>query len=183
MLLASLTIRLTNDNPGYLSAMAAPRKSRDAHWSAPTHAPGEVDVGRLHSALVHVLRLLRDADRASGVSPSRLSVLSVLVFVRPMSQAELARIEGVSAPSMSLLVRELETDGLVARAADPADGRRTIVSATAAGRALMVASQQRRLAWLRAALDRVPAASRDALAESSAHLEALTAALREVAPE
>ena len=88
--------------------MAAPRKIRDPHWDTTPSAPNTVDVGHLHRALVNVLRLLRDVDRESGVSPSRLSALSVLVFVGEMSQAELARIEGVSAPSMSLLVRELE---------------------------------------------------------------------------
>ncbi len=162
--------------------MAAPRSPRDPHWDAPTRPGAPVDAGALHRTLVNVLRLLRDVDRESGVSPSRLSALSVLVFVGPMSQAELARIEGVSAPSMSLLVRELEVDGWVERTPDPADARRTIVSASRAGRDLMLRSQRRRLDWLTAALARLPAESQRALAGSSAHLDALIAALRETYP-
>ena len=162
--------------------MAAPRKIRDPHWDAAPSAPNTVDVGHLHRALVNVLRLLRDVDRESGVSPSRLSALSVLVFVGEMSQAELARIEGVSAPSMSLLVRELEAEGLVERASDPADARRTIVSASKAGRELMLRSQRRRLEWLGEAIGRLPAEAQRALAGSSKHLDALIVALRESHP-
>jgi DNA-binding MarR family transcriptional regulator len=138
-----------------------------------------VDVGHLHSALIHVLRLLREVDAESGLSPSRLSALSVLVFVGAMSQAELARIEGVSAPSMSLLVRELEADGLVERAADPADARRTIVSASRTGRELMVRSQRKRLEWLSGAIDRLPADAQRAIGASVRHFDALIGALRD----
>ncbi len=159
--------------------MAAPRKLRDPHWAPPKGAPSPVDVGHLHSALIHVLRLLREVDAESGLSPSRLSALSVLVFVGAMSQAELARIEGVSAPSMSLLVRELEADGLVERAADPADARRTIVSASRTGRELMVRSQRKRLEWLSGAIDRLPADAQRAIGASVRHFDALIGALRD----
>lgn len=162
--------------------MAAPRKTRDPHWDASTRGGGDVDVRQLHSALVNVLRLLRDVDRESGVSPSRLSALSGLVFVGPMSQADLARMEGVSAPSMSLLVRELEAEGLVERSADPDDARRTIVRASDEGRALMLASQRRRLDWLAAAIKAMPAESRRAVGGAGKHLPALIAALRETHP-
>jgi DNA-binding MarR family transcriptional regulator len=162
--------------------MASPRKIRDPHWDVPTVPPHTVDVGQLHGALVNVLRLLRDVDRESGVSPSRLSALSVLVFVGAMSQAELARIEAISAPSMSLLVRELEADGLVERAVDPADARRTIVSASEEGRALMLRCQRRRLEWLGTAISSLPAEAQRALADSGAHLAALIVALRDSHP-
>lgn len=162
--------------------MAAPRKTRDPHWDAPASAGDTVDVRHFHGALINVLRLLRDVDRESGVSPSRLSALSVLVFVGAMSQAELARIEAVSAPSISLLVRELENEGLVERTTDPADARRTIVSASKAGRELMLRSQRRRLEWLGEAIGRLPADAQRALAKSSQHLDALIEALRESHP-
>lgn len=162
--------------------MAAPRKTRDPHWDAPVSAGDTVDVRHLHGALINVLRLLRDVDRESGVSPSRLSALSVLVFVGAMSQAELARIEAVSAPSISLLVRELENEGLVERTTDPADARRTIVSASTAGRELMLRCQRRRLEWLGEAIGRLPAEAQRALANSGQHLDALIVALRESHP-
>ena len=162
--------------------MAAPRKIRDPRWNAPANATFGVEVGRLHRAIVHVLRLLREVDGESGLSPSRLSALSVLVFVGAMSQAELARMEGVSSPSMSLLVRELEADGLVERATDPTDARRTIVSPSNKGRELMLRSQRRRLEWLDKAIQRLPDESRRAVSESSQHLDALIVSLRETHP-
>ena len=51
--------------------------------------------GDLHSAAIHLLRGLRAADRASGLTPARLSALSVLVFGGPCTLGELA------APRMS----------------------------------------------------------------------------------
>lgn len=164
--------------------MVAPRSPRDPHWSGPPpgattgREPVTSDVAVLHRSLIGVLRVLREVDRESGLSPARLSALSVLVFVGEMSQVELARIEGVSPPSMSLLVRELEAAGLVARTTDPADARRTIVSPTETGRALMLESQRRRLDWLGDAIRRLSPAAQRALATINPHLEALIAALR-----
>jgi len=80
---------------------------------------------------------------------------------------------------MSLLVREMETDGWVERTPDPVDARRTIVSASKGGRDLMLRSQRRRLDWLSAAISRLPVESQRVLAGCSTHLDALIAALRE----
>ena len=77
---------------------------------------------RLHSAALHLLRRLRTEDDALGVSPPRLSALSVVVFAGPIGIGALAAAEGVTAPTMSRLVDGLERDGYVTRAPDP--GRR-----------------------------------------------------------
>ena len=50
---------------------------------------------RLHSAAIHLLRLVRVRDLKTGIGPARLSALSVLVFVGPKSLKELAEIEQV----------------------------------------------------------------------------------------
>ena len=50
----------------------------------------------LNSAAIHLLRGMRAADRASGLTPARLSALSVLVFGGPCTLGELARTEDVS---------------------------------------------------------------------------------------
>ena len=88
---------------------------------------------RLHSAAIHLLRWLRREDEAAGLSPARLSALSVVVFGGPLPIGELARAEQVRPPTMTRLVQALERDGLVAREPDPADGRVTRVRATAEG--------------------------------------------------
>jgi DNA-binding MarR family transcriptional regulator len=100
---------------------------------------------RLHSAAIHLLRSVRASDVETGLSPSRLSVLSVLVFGGPRTPSELAAAEQVRLPTISALVRGLEEDGLVRRAADPVDGRVVRLSATAKGRRILERGRERRL--------------------------------------
>jgi DNA-binding MarR family transcriptional regulator len=88
---------------------------------------------------------VRASDVETGLSPSRLSVLSVLVFGGPRTPSELAAAEQVRLPTISALVRGLEEDGLVRRAADPADGRVVRLSATAKGRRILERGRERRL--------------------------------------
>ena len=51
----------------------------------------------LNSAAIHLLRGMRAVDRSSGLTPARLSALSVLVFGGPCTLGQLARTEDVSA--------------------------------------------------------------------------------------
>jgi DNA-binding MarR family transcriptional regulator len=103
---------------------------------------------RLHSAALHLLRRLAQEDRATGVSPSRLSALSVLVFGGPRTIGSLAAAEGVTPPTMTRLVAGMAAAGLVTRQAVPADRRTVLVDATAAGRALLLGGRDRRVATL-----------------------------------
>ena len=100
---------------------------------------------RLHAAAIRLLRALRRQDAASGVGPARLSALSVIVFRGPQTLGALAEAEQVRPPTMSRIVAGLEKDGYVRRAADPADGRRAHLHATAAGRRLMEKGRRRRV--------------------------------------
>src|SRR5579864_7911172 len=92
---------------------------------------------KLHSAAVHLLRALRVADAETGLSPARLSALSVLVFGGDCSLTQLASAEGVRPPTMTRLIQGLEADGLVERAPDSSDGRAMILRATRRGRATL----------------------------------------------
>jgi len=114
---------------------------------AKTASPDDLP-GRVHSAALHLLRRLAQEDRASGVSPSRLSALSVLVFGGPRTLGALASIEGVTPPTMSRLVAGMVTDGLVERMPDPGDRRIVRVAASDQGRALLLAGRDRRVATL-----------------------------------
>jgi DNA-binding MarR family transcriptional regulator len=100
---------------------------------------------RLHSAAIHLLRNVRASDVETGVSPARLSALSVLVFGGERTISELAAAEQVRLPTMSALVRGLEEDGLVRRVADPHDRRSVRVRATARGRRLLQRGRERRI--------------------------------------
>ncbi len=100
---------------------------------------------RLHSAAIHLLRRLRREDARTGLSGPRLSALSVVVFAGPLTLGELAAAEQVRPPTMTRLVRALESRGLVAREADESDGRIVRLRATAKGRTLMAEGRARRV--------------------------------------
>lgn len=131
---------------------------------------------QLHSAAIHLLRRLREADAGSGVSPSRLSALSVLVFGGPASVSELAEAEMVRSPTMTGIVRGLEDDGLIARAPDPRDGRAVILRATARGERLLHAARTRRIEAFEALLDGTTTAELHVLEEAGDILERLVRA-------
>ena len=61
--------------------------------------------------------------------------------VRP---GDLARVEGITAPSTTRLVAELEQRGLVTRTPDPDDGRSHRVEVTEAGSAALTRARQER---------------------------------------
>lgn len=108
----------------------------------------EAVADRLHSAALHLLRRLRTEDDALGVSPPRLSALSVVVFAGPIGIGALAAAEGVAAPTMTRLVDGLERDGLVRRRSDPADARGVLVEPTATGKRILTKGRRQRVRTL-----------------------------------
>jgi DNA-binding MarR family transcriptional regulator len=100
---------------------------------------------RLHSASIHLLRRVRKEDEASGLSPARLSALSVVVFGGPLTLGQLAAAEQVRPPTMTRIVAALEQDGLVRRDPDPGDGRAVVISATVRGNRLLQRARRRRI--------------------------------------
>ena len=109
----------------------------------------------LHRSAIGLLRGIKTADQETGLSPPRLSALSVLVFAGPQSLASLAKAEGVKPPTMSKLIAELEQDGLVEKSEDPGDRRGLVISATAQGKKIMLQGRDRRLALLKERLGRL----------------------------
>jgi len=110
---------------------------------------------RLHSAALHLLRLLRAEDDVLGISPPRLSALSVVVYAGPLTIGALAHVEGVRPPTMTRLVDGLERDGLVVRERDPDDGRSVLVRATAEGSRVLRRGRGRRVDALAEGLRRL----------------------------
>jgi DNA-binding MarR family transcriptional regulator len=133
----------------------------------------------LHSAAIHLLRRLRREDSATGLSPARLSALSVLVFGGPMRISDLARAEQVRTPTMTPVVAGLEESGLIVRDRDEQDARASVVRATPRGRALMEAGRARRVAALAADLRRLRPAHRAALARAAVLMHELARLPRE----
>jgi DNA-binding MarR family transcriptional regulator len=126
---------------------------------------------RLHSAAIHLLRGVARADAESGLSPARLSALSVVVYGGPLTMGALAEAERVSNATITSTVTGLEGDGYVARARGTGDARVVTVAATEAGRSLMARARARRLEMLSTALAGITEREREALAVAVGALE------------
>jgi DNA-binding MarR family transcriptional regulator len=113
---------------------------------------------RLHSAAIHLLRLVRVQDTASGLGSARLSALSVIVFGGPVSLNNLARAEQVRPPTMSRIVDALEAAGLARRRTDERDRRAVLIEPTSRGAAMLKQGRKRRVRFLAARLARLNAA-------------------------
>jgi DNA-binding MarR family transcriptional regulator len=115
------------------------------------------DVDHVARALFVSMGLLRRRLRATR-APGELSFPEVAALARlerggPASSAELARAEQISPQSMGATLSVLERRGLVARRADPADGRRVVMSVTGAGRTVVGKRRDARVEQIAAALD------------------------------
>src|SRR6266545_4004442 len=115
---------------------------------------------RLHSAAIHLLRLVAREDVESGLSGPSLSALSVTVFRGPITLGGLAAAERVQPPTMTRTVQALEAAGLVRRKPDPSDRRAVLLTATAKGSRILHAARRRRVARLQALLRDLPLSDR-----------------------
>jgi DNA-binding MarR family transcriptional regulator len=80
-----------------------------------------------------LLRRLRQIPTGDELTLSESAALARLDRGGPATAAELARAEQISPQSMGATVSALLQRGLIAKAADPADGRRMILSVTPPG--------------------------------------------------
>ena len=116
-------------------------------------SPAALTANVLHSTAIHLLRAVAMEDRSLGVSPERLSLLSVLVYVGPMSIGQLADAEGVSDAAVSRSVTALDRLGLVHKRREQRDTRVVTVAATTAGKKLLDQGRHQRLVRLIGMLD------------------------------
>jgi DNA-binding MarR family transcriptional regulator len=95
-----------------------------------------------------LVRLLVKQVHAPEISRTELEVLSILTE-GPRRITELAELEGVAQPTMTLLVKRLEQKGWVYREGLPGDGRVVMIAVTDAGGAAQQRFRERFLAALR----------------------------------
>jgi len=98
-------------------AMSKPELGREG-----TEPDLEAVARALNSGAIHLLRSLAAVDRLAGLTPARLSALSVIVFGGAQSLGALAAAEGVAGPTMTRIVDGLVAAGLAERRPDPSDG-------------------------------------------------------------
>jgi DNA-binding MarR family transcriptional regulator len=122
--------------------------SRDRQGAAETAVRLAVAVKRLQA------RIREEAGVTStGLSVAQLSIFSRLVNEGPATAASLAAAEHVSQQAIAQSVAGLKASGLVSVQPDPADGRKSLLTVTAAGRALFETIMASRDDWLIRAIE------------------------------
>lgn len=84
-----------------------------------------------------LLRRLRQTTADGELTLPESSALSRLDRGGPSTPGALAKLEQISPQSIGATLAALARRGLLARAGDPRDGRRTVISITDAGRAAL----------------------------------------------
>jgi DNA-binding MarR family transcriptional regulator len=127
---------------------------------------------RLRLAVTRTARRLRQ-EATVGFTASQGALLATIERHGPLTPSELAQRERVQRPTVTRMLARLEEDGIVQRAADPADGRSFLVSLTPAGLELLHEVRTRKDAYLARRLSELDDEEREALARAADVLEHL----------
>ncbi|WP_329614100.1 MarR family transcriptional regulator [Streptomyces brevispora] len=147
-----------------------------------TQSPGPASVdptaeqvaNDLAAVVGRLLRRLRSSSSESLLTPTQRSVLARIEDGGPATTAALARAEFVRPQSMRLTLGALEEQGLVERAPDPEDGRKSVMSITDTGRTTLLAVRAAKRNWLAEAIAaELDGAERRTVAEATALLDRL----------
>jgi DNA-binding MarR family transcriptional regulator len=113
------------------------------------------DAVRLAMAVSRLRSRLRIESglRSTGIPISQLAVLGRIIDEGPTTAAALAAGEHVTQQAIAQSLATLKQRGLVEKQADPSDGRKSLVSVTAAGRKLRETIAASREEWITRAID------------------------------
>jgi len=139
----------------------------------------QIIADQIHSEAIRLLRKLRREDAESGLNAPRLSALSVVVFAGPVTLGDLAAAEQVRPPTMTRIVDALESQGLVNRSRNEADGRSTYITATRAGKKLLTKGRERRVRALAKQVAALAPAERAKLQEGAEILKKVIGAIQD----
>jgi DNA-binding MarR family transcriptional regulator len=125
---------------------------------------------RLRLAIARTARRLRQ-QAGTDLSAALTAALATVEQNGPLTPSELADVEHVKRPTATRIITRLEERGLVQRAADPADGRSSLVSLTPEGRTLLGRLRGRKNAYLARRLRELDSADVAALERAAEVLE------------
>ena len=120
-----------------------------------------------------IARLARRMRQSAGgdLSPTQGAALNTIACHGPLTPSELAGREKIQRPTATRVLARLEEAGLIARTADPADRRSSLVAVTASGDALLAASRERKDLYLAERLDQLSPSELAVLERAAAILE------------
>ena len=127
---------------------------------------------RLRLAIARIARRLRQ-EAGDELTPSMMAALATIETRGPLTPSELALFERIQRPTATRVLRRLEDDGLIERAADPSDGRSALVAVTKDGAALLKKLRSRKNAYLARRLRELPDEDVETLDRATAVLERL----------
>src|SRR3954447_1615796 len=104
--------------------------------------------GALRDAVGRLGRRMRAERVGTELSLGQLAALRTLDLHGPMTPSELAAHEKLQPPSMTRILANLDELGYLSRTPDPVDRRQVVVTASAAGRALLAEDRRRKDAWI-----------------------------------
>jgi DNA-binding MarR family transcriptional regulator len=103
-------------------------------------------------AIVRLRARLRLESSSDTWTWPQLSTLARVIDEGPLTVSDLAKAEHLRPQSMAAIMAALKNDGLVQAKADPHDGRKTLITATAKGRAVVDELEGQREEWLTTAI-------------------------------
>ncbi len=133
----------------------------------------------LHRSVLGLSRRLRAARRSNQLSTSRLTVLGLLRRQGPVSPTQLASWLRIQPQSLTRLLADVQSKGLVRRAPDIEDRRRNMVEITPAGLQALASDADERRARLAEAMDsELTPTERDVVALAARLMDRLADALQ-----
>lgn len=138
---------------------------------APT-APAAELPARLRLAIARMARRMRQ-EAGDELSPSMTAALATIENHGPLTPSRLAELERIKRPTVTRVLRRLEEEGLIERAADPSDGRSAVVCVTRPGSARLKKLRSRKNAYLARRLRELPDEDVEALERAAEVLERL----------
>ncbi|GAC67297.1 MarR family winged helix-turn-helix transcriptional regulator [Gordonia soli] len=131
----------------------------------PPGVPPEPTVERLTLSIEDFNTVFIRLASSDRMSFSALSVMHTLSRRGPCRLSDLVGTEQIKQSALTTAVAKLESDGLLARRPDPADGRAALLSLTAAGRKVVSRRHSERAERMTELLAELPPADRTRLLE------------------
>lgn len=157
------TVPTVSAGPSRVGGPAGTGRSKGRSTGSSAEHAGDDLSSALRVVVARLGRRLRVERPAEVLPAGMVAVLGTLRGSGPVRISALAETENVRPPSMTRTVSCLQDQGLVARTANPDDGRQVLVSITERGTTALEEDRRRRQAWFDDHLRALTPAERETL--------------------